>query len=272
MPENFILAPELTAEFALRGRIAVVTGAGSGIGRETAHTLVQAGAHVYLADIDLPGLIETQALIGDPAAATVHPTDVARREAVDALAQAALAASGRIDIWVNAAGVITTAPIIDASEAQIDRIVQVNFKGVYSGCAAAGRAMMRTASGSIINLSSSGGESPAPGLSIYSMTKAAVNALTRTAAAEFGPHGIRVNAVSPGWVDTPMGNHRIIDSNGHIDPEKRAEMVRSRAGISPLGLTGRPRDIALAILYLAADASRFVTGQIIRPNGGIAMP
>lgn len=131
---------------------------------------------------------------------------------------------------------------------------------------------MRAGSGSIINLSSAGAESPAPGLSIYSMTKAAVNALTRTAASEFGPYGIRVNAVAPGWVDTPMGLHRIAGKSGEIDSAERASFIEQRAAISPLGIAGTPRDIALAILYLAADASRFITGQIIRPNGGIAMP
>ena len=111
-----------------------------------------------------------------------------------------------------------------------------------------------------------------PGLSIYSMTKAAVNMLTRTTAKEFGPFGIRVNAVAPGWVDTPMGTHSFRDKKGDVDPVLRAEGVRQRAQVSPLGITGTPRDIALAILYLATDASRFVTGQIMRPNGGVAMP
>lgn len=132
--------------------------------------------------------------------------------------------------------------------------------------------MKQTGAGSIINVSSGGGESAVPGLSIYSLTKAAVNMLTRTVAKEFGPFGIRANAVAPGWIDTPMVMYGFRDDSGAIDPMQREEVIRQRAQASPLGLTGVPRDIALAILYLASDASRFVTGQNLRPNGGVAMP
>jgi 3-oxoacyl-[acyl-carrier protein] reductase len=126
--------------------------------------------------------------------------------------------------------------------------------------------------GSIINFSSSGADSPVQGLSLYSMTKSAVNMLTRTVAKEFGAYGIRANAVAPGWVETPMGTHGFRDAAGTIDPVKREEGLRLRAGASPLGIVGTPRDIALAVLYLASDASRFVTGQVLRPNGGVSMP
>lgn len=268
-----MLHPELNAAFGLSGRVAVITGAGSGIGRETALVLAMAGAHVVIADVSEAGMDETCRLImASRGAATICRTDVSHRADVNALAEGALAELGRLDIWVNSAGVITDVSIIDATEEQIDRIIAVNLKGVYAGCAAAGRAMMKAGSGSIINLSSAGGESAVPGLSIYSMTKAAVNALTRTTAKEFGPYGIRANAVAPGWVDTPMGLHAFVDKSGKIDPQRRAEAIQLRAQASPLGITGTPRDIALAILYLASDASRFVTGQILRPNGGIAMP
>lgn len=127
-------------------------------------------------------------------------------------------------------------------------------------------------SGSIINLSSGGADNVAPGLSIYSMTKAAVNMLTRTVAKEFGPLGIRANAIAPGWIDTPMGDHSFRDRLGTVDAKRREDGIRLRALASPLGLTGTPRDVALAALYLASDASRFMTGQILRPNGGVAMP
>jgi 3-oxoacyl-[acyl-carrier protein] reductase len=268
-----IFHAQLAAEFSLAGRVAVVTGAGSGIGRETAHVLAQAGAKVVLADVNAAGLEETCGLIaGDGGAALVQPTDVTRRAEVEALAQAALAHFGRLDIWVNCAGIIVNVPIVEASEEQIDRMLAVNLKGVYAGCAVAGRVMKAAGSGVIINLSSGGGESAVPGLSIYSMTKAAVNMLTKTAAKELGPHGIRANAIAPGWVDTPMGLHGFRDEAGVVSPERRAEALKSRATASPLGITGTPRDIALAALYLASDAARFVTGQIIRPNGGVAMP
>jgi 3-oxoacyl-[acyl-carrier protein] reductase len=127
-------------------------------------------------------------------------------------------------------------------------------------------------SGSIINFSSSGADSPVPGLSLYSMTKSAVNMLTRTVAKEYGVYGIRANAIAPGWVETPMGTHGFRDASGAIDAAKREEGLRQRAMASPLGIVGTPRDIALAVLYLASDASRFMTGQVIRPNGGVSMP
>lgn len=271
--ESSSLHPEVTAAFSLAGRVAVITGAGSGIGRGTARVLAQTGAQTVIADVNETGLAETADLVTDCSGVPmVRRTDVPYRADVDALADDVLALMGRLDIWVNSAGIIVSSPIVEATEAQIDRMIAVNLKGVYAGCAAAGRAMMPTATGSIINLSSAGGESPAPALSIYAMTKAGVNALTRSAAAEFGRHGIRANAVAAGWVDTPMGLHSVLDEFGNIAPEDRAAFIQKRAQISPLGIAGTPRDIALAILYLASDASRFVTGQIIRPNGGIAMP
>jgi 3-oxoacyl-[acyl-carrier protein] reductase len=197
---------------------------------------------------------------------------MARRDQVGALADQALRSLGRLDIWVNAAAVLAETPVLETDEADLDRICAVNLKGVYWGCAAAGRAMRAGGGGSIVNVSSGGADSPAPGVAVYSMTKAAVNMLTRTAAVELGPFGVRVNAIAPGWVDTPMGVQRYRDASGKVDPATRESIVRQRAQISPLGLTGTPRDIALAMLYLASDASRFVTGQVLRPNGGVAMP
>jgi 3-oxoacyl-[acyl-carrier protein] reductase len=263
----------LQKEFSLEGRVAVVTGAGSGIGREIALTLAQAGARIVAADINAGPLNDTLADIeAGQTAAIAKPTDVSRRADVDALANAAVEKFGRIDIWVSAAGTIVRVPIVDATDEQIDRVIAVNLKGVYAGCAAAGRGMMKQKSGSIINISSSGGESAIPDLSIYSMTKAAVNALTRTTAKELGPFGVRANVISPGWIDTPMGQSPFMDASGNIDAAKQAEGLRLRKQTSPLGITGVPRDIALAALYLASDASRFVTGQIMRPNGGVQMP
>ena len=264
-----ILHADIQHAFSLAGRVAVVTGAGSGIGRETALVFAQAGADVVLADINLAGLAETRALVeAEGRIGIEHPTDVSQRAEVDALADRAMAHFGRLDIWVNCAGTIVTVPILDATEDQIDRLIAVNLKSVYAGCAAAGRAMQKAGRGSIINLSSGGGESAIAGLSLYSMTKAAANMLTRTAAKEFGPFGIRANAIAPGWIDTPMGTHGFRDATGAVDPVKREMGVRARAMASPLGITGTPRDIALAALYLASDASCFVTGQIMRPNGG----
>jgi 3-oxoacyl-[acyl-carrier protein] reductase len=263
----------LIETFSLLGRVAVITGAGSGIGRETARVLAQAGASVVVCDIQDAGLQETVAFaeaLGVKAIAS--RTDVSRRVEVDALAAKALQLLGRIDVWVNCAGVMIKTPLLEADEESVDRGIATNLKGVYWGCIAAGRAMREIGGGAIVNVSSGGGESAVPELSIYCLTKAAVNMVTRCAAKELGPFGIRVNTVAPGWIDTPMVTHGFRDSNGEIDPAKREEIVRSRRQVSPLGLTGESRDVALTVLYLASDACRFMTGQILRPNGGVAMP
>lgn len=259
--------------FALKGRTAVITGAASGIGRETARVLAEAGATTVISDVDEQGLAATADLVAQTGTPSIScSADVARRSDVETLANRAVAATGRIDVWVNVAGVMVSRPILEATEDDVDHGLAINLKGVYWGCAAAGRVMKAAGSGSIINMSSGGGESAVPGISIYSMTKAGVNMLTRSVAKEFGPLGIRANAIAPGWIDTPMGVHSFRDETGAIDPARLEVGLRQRAEASPLGLTGTPRDIAFAVLYLASDASRFMTGQILRPNGGVAMP
>ena len=202
----------------------------------------------------------------------MRQTNVADRTAVEELADHAAALSGSLDIWINAAGILIFKPITDATPADVERMMSVNLTGVYWGCAAAARHMMARGSGSIVNISSTGADAPSPGLSLYSMTKSAVNMLTRTAATEFGPSGIRVNAIAPGFVDTPMVTYRMRDVNGDIDPIAREALLRDRAQGSPLGIIAVPQDIGLAALYLASDAARIVTGQVIRVNGGVSMP
>lgn len=170
---------DLAEVFALDGRAATVTGAASGIGRETAVVLARAGANVVISDIDATGLEETARLVeqaGGSAEAVV--ANVAVRAEIDALAQRAIARFGQIDIWVNCAGTILSRPLLDTTEDDLERIVSINLKGVYWGCVAAGRAMRANGGGSIVNISSGGGESPVPGLSLYSMTKAGVNMLS----------------------------------------------------------------------------------------------
>jgi 3-oxoacyl-[acyl-carrier protein] reductase len=262
---------ELEQAFLLGQRVAVVTGAAGGIGREAAVTFAKAGASVVIADVGVDGLEGTAELIGAAGGKVlIRRTDVSDRADVDGLAAAALEAFGRIDVWANVAGIITYFPLLEAIESDVRRIIDVNLLGVYWGVVAAGRAMSESG-GSIINISSAGGEMPAPTLSGYGMTKAAVIQLTRIAATEFGPRGIRVNAVAPGWTDTPMVAPYFTDAEGHVDPNAKAEILRLRSAQSPLGITGEPTDIAYAMLYLASDASRFMTGQVVRPNGGVHM-
>ena len=267
------LTAEVASAFSLAGRTAVVTGAAMGIGRQTALTYAAAGAAVVLADRDEAKLDETRALVEkiDGAKAIVVPTDVSAKNEVDDLARAAVKGTGRIDVWANVAGIIRNSPIVETTEEDIDAIIGVNLKGVYWGCAAAGRVMSAAKRGSIVNVASAGGEMPAPTLSVYGMTKAGVIQLTRTAAMELGPFGVRANAVAPGFVDTPMTQRVWTAADGAVDDAKRAEVVGVRGAQSPLGVIGTPEDIAYSMLFLAADASKFMTGEVLRPNGGVHM-
>jgi 3-oxoacyl-[acyl-carrier protein] reductase len=268
--ERPALAEPLVEAFSLRGRTAVVTGAAGGIGRQAAITFTQAGADVVIADVQEGPLEETAELVAaEGGRATVVPTDVGQRTQVNALAVAAIKATGRLDVWANVAGIIRNAMIVDASEEDVEAVTRVNLWGTYWGIAAAGRAMKR--GGSIINVSSAGGEMPAPTLSIYAMTKAGVSHLTRCAAVELGGRDIRVNAVAPGFTDTPMVQRNWTKEDGTVDEEARAKLLELRAAQSPLRTTATPEDQTWAMLYLASDASRFVTGQVLRPNGGVVM-
>lgn len=268
--ERPLLTEALARQFSLKGRTAVITGAAGGIGRQAALTFTQAGADVVVADVGVDGLEETEALVaGEGGRATVVPTDVSDRDQVNALAIAAVKATGRLDVWANVAGIIRNTLIVDATPDDVEAVTRVNLWGTYWGIAAAGRAMK--GGGSIINVSSAGGEMPAPTLSIYAMTKAGVSHLTRCAATELGAKQIRVNAIAPGFTDTPMVQRNWTGADGTVDEEARAALLEVRAAQSPLHVTGTPEDQTWAMLYLASDASRFVTGQVLRPNGGVVM-
>lgn len=244
----------------MEGKVCVVTGGASGIGRATAIQLAEAGASVVVADVDEAGLDETVAACGSSALAV--PTDVTSSASVDALVAAAVERHGRLDVMANIAGIIALAPLVDLTEDELDRVLAVNLKGVVFGTQAALRNMRE--GGSIVNMTSTAIDQASPQLGAYAMAKAGVAMLTKTAAVEGGRLGIRVNAVAPGFVLSPM-----TERGG---PEQTASMLEMMRKRSPIRRTGEPDDIAAAVVYLASDAARYVTGQVLRVNGGTSMP
>ncbi|MEV4879502.1 SDR family NAD(P)-dependent oxidoreductase [Streptomyces cyaneofuscatus] len=248
--------------YDLTGRSAFVTGAASGIGRASAVLLAGAGATVHCADRDETGLRRTYEVITSAGGtALTHPLDVTDREGV----RAAVRAAGELDILVAVAGIMHTSSVLETEDDDLDRVLAVNFKGVLYACQEVARSLIdRAAPGSLITMASGAVDSASAGLLCYSAAKAAVVQLTKTLATELGPHAIRVNAVAPGWIRTPM-----TDRHG-AGQQQRVEAGMAR--ISPLGRVGEPEDVAHTVLHLASDASAFMTGQILRPNGGVAMP
>lgn len=255
--------------FDLSGRRALVTGAANGIGAQTARRFAAAGAAVICVDINKAGAVGTADEINAAGgAASAIGLDVADRAQVQDL----IGGGPPLDILCNVAGILRHAPIEALSEEVLDQVLAINLKGTLFCAQAAYEGMRAGGGGSIINLASAAIDQIAPTIGAYAVSKAAVAQLTRTMATEWAGAGIRVNAVAPGFVDTEMTTHSYRNASGEIDPDRRAEYLRKMREFTPLGIAGEADDIATAIWFLAADASRYITGQILRPNGGIAMP
>jgi 3-oxoacyl-[acyl-carrier protein] reductase len=259
--------------FDLSGRVAVVTGAGSGIGRASAEVLAGAGATVYCADVREGAAEETATsiLFQGAGRALARSVDVSEADEVNDLCAEAAAEHGRLDVMCNIAGTMHDSSILDLTTEELDRVLSVNLKGSLHGCQAAGRIMVEQGSGSIVNMSSAAVLTPTPGIGAYAISKAAVVQLTKTMAVEVGKKGVRVNAVAPGFVPTTMTSRYYRRPDGSIDEAMKEEVLAPMRKFSPLRRVGDPSDIAFCVLYLASDASSFLTGQSLSPNGGVAM-
>jgi 3-oxoacyl-[acyl-carrier protein] reductase len=266
-------ATTLIDSFRVDGKVAVVTGAGSGIGKASALALAGAGATVVCADIHAETARATaEEITAHGGGAQGVALDVSRRAEVDELAERVAKEHGGIHVWCNIAGIMLGGPFLDEKEEDLDRILAVNLKGVFFGCQAAGRVMVGQAEGgSIINCSSAAADTPSPNIVSYAICKAGVVQMTKTLAVEIGKHHVRVNAVAPGFVITGMTTGYFQLPDGSHDETMQDALVTAMRKGAPLRSVGEPEDIAAGVLYLASDASRFMTGQVIRPNGGVAM-
>jgi 3-oxoacyl-[acyl-carrier protein] reductase len=258
--------------FDLSGRVALVTGAGGGIGRTTAEVLAAAGANVVCADIDAARAAESAAaIVGSGGQAESAELDVASRSAVDGLVTDTVSRLGGLHVMCNIAGIMIDSSIIDLDPDDFERILSVNLKGVLYGCQSAGRVMVAQGSGSIINMASAAVLAPSPGIGPYAICKAGVAQLTQSMATEVGRKGVRVNTIAPGFIPTNMTARYYSNPDGTVDEATKDAVLAPMARMAPLRRVGLTSDIGYCVLYLASDASSFVTGQLLSPNGGVSM-
>jgi NAD(P)-dependent dehydrogenase (short-subunit alcohol dehydrogenase family) len=246
--------------FGLGGRVAIVTGGGSGIGAAIAKGLAQAGAAIVVVDIADEGAAATAATIVEQGgrATTLH-CDVTDRAAVEAMAARVVADHGHVDVLVNSAGTAFRCPAEDFPEERLDAILDLNIKGTYLPCQAVGRHMLERGSGSIVNLASIGGFAAFPHASAYVTSKGAVVQLTRAFAIEWISRGVRVNGIAPCRVDSPLSDELATQSSVTSD------FIDGRMLREGMLL---PRDLVGAALFLASDASGRVSGHTIAVDDG----
>jgi NAD(P)-dependent dehydrogenase (short-subunit alcohol dehydrogenase family) len=242
----------------LVGRVALVTGAGSGLGLATARTFARAGARIVINDLRQEAAIAAARALG-PEHLGVGG-DVSQEADVASMVSAATAVSGRIDILVNNAGLPDSlTPTVDQSLAHWQRLIDVHLTGTYLMSKTVAPGMIRDGGGVILNVSSIAGVLGLPVRTAYSAAKAGISMMTRTLGCEWAPHGIRVNAVAPGYILTPLLEG--LAAAGKVDLDR----IRRR---TPMGRLGTAQDIADVMLFLASDAARFVTGAVLPVDGG----
>jgi 3-oxoacyl-[acyl-carrier protein] reductase len=245
----------------LAGKVALVTGAASGIGRATALRLAAARAIVVCADVHVAGAADTAAEISHRGGtARALGVDVSRKDEVVRMVEEPVTQYGRLEVLVNAAGILRSTPSEDITEEEWDRILAVNLKGLFFCCQAALPAMRRQRYGRIVNIASVAARSGGFGSGAhYVASKGGVLALTKKLAREWAPYGIFVNAVNPGPADTPM------------TADWSAEVRQRVYAATPLGRFVQPHEVAEAVAFLASDAAGFITGEAIEVNGGAWM-
>lgn len=247
------------------GKVAMVTGAGAGIGRATALKFAEEGARVVVSDIDREGGEETAAMVRENGGeASFVKADVSSASDVEALVAHTVQVFGRLDCACNNAGIEgKIVPLTDQPEENYDRIMRVNAKGTFLCLRAEIRQMLQNDGGAIVNLSSVAGLIGFPGLSPYVASKHAVNGLTKNAALEYGKQGIRVNSICPGGIDT-----RMLDSLAEQASRGAQSTHEMMDPLHPIGRIGTPEEVADLIVWLCSPRASFVTGANIPIDGG----
>jgi 3-oxoacyl-[acyl-carrier protein] reductase len=241
----------------LKGKVVIITGGAGGIGKETSRLFVNEGASVAMFDVSQEGIDAAVAEIGGNTRGYV--VDVARFDDVTKNVQQAIADFGHIDVLINAAGITRDGFLTKMDVADWDKVIAINLTGPFNCTKAVAPHMMERGSGNIINVSSVVGVYGNIGQTNYSATKAGLIGLTKTWAKEFAKKGMRVNAIAPGFIKTPMTAKM---------PDKVVQMVVDK---TPMGRMGEPIEIANALLFLASDESSFVTGHILQVDGGVVL-
>jgi len=246
-------------EFTLEGKIAIVTGAARGIGREIALVFAHSGAHLILIDLLKEELMKTAEEIDRTGRKNLSiAADISNIKEIERLIRDVLNEFNRIDILVNNAGIIDNNPATKVTEEQWDKTLNVNLKGLFFLSQAVGRHMIKEKRGKIINIASQAGVIALSNHAAYSASKAGIISITKTLALEWGKFNINVNAIAPTVILTPLGR------KAWADPQTRSEMLKK----IPLGRFGQPSEVASIALFLASEASSLITGSTIMADGG----
>jgi meso-butanediol dehydrogenase/(S,S)-butanediol dehydrogenase/diacetyl reductase len=251
-----------------QGKIAVVTGAGRGIGRAIAMRLAEDGANIAVCDIDSDTAAETAARIKERGVKAIGlQLDVRDREGIEEMIRRVVNTWGRIDILINNAGITISKPVIEFEEQEWDRTIDINLKGVFNCSQLVVRKMIEQGSGKIVNIASESGKTAKPEFSVYAASKFGVVGLTQGLAQEVARFGINVNAVCPGIVHTAMWEEldRVLAKRKGM---KEGEVLASRKELIPLGRLETPEDVAGVVAFLVSDDAAYMTGQSVNVTGG----